>query len=177
MTGEKQAYLSVSFSKPAPSWNSCRTMTFWEIKNILCQNFPVTHSFPREGSFKISNKEDFKLQRGDLALIKVWVTAGLTFHIYLFIPRLWPIIRLLGILRSQLMGKTNMWMFSGMIKKWLMGYNKTNSWSNKMCFVEREWWRSNRAHLCYSSVTKGPFTVLNAPLKPEIFLLLPPLSD
>lgn len=38
-----------------------------------------------------------------------------------------------------------------------MGCNKPNSWDNKMCFVRREWWRSDRAHLCYSSVTEGPF--------------------
>lgn len=94
--GQKQADLLVSFSNPAPSRNSCCTRTFWEIKNILCHNFLVTHSVPREGTFKISNKEAFKLQRGDLALIKVGVSAGLTFHIYLFIPRLGPIVRTSG---------------------------------------------------------------------------------
>lgn len=48
----------------------------------------MTYSIPREGTLKFSNKEDFKLQRGDLALIKVGASAGLSSHIFLFIPRL-----------------------------------------------------------------------------------------
>ena len=82
---KKKAYLLVSFSKAAPSLNSCCARTSWEIKNILCHNFPVTRSLPGESTFKISNKGDFKLQRGDLALIKLGISAGSTSHIYLFV--------------------------------------------------------------------------------------------
>lgn len=78
------AYLLVSFSKAAPSLNSCCARTSWEIKNILCHNFPVTPGIPGESTFKISNKGDFKLQRGDLALIKVGISVGSTSHTYLF---------------------------------------------------------------------------------------------
>lgn len=85
----KKAYLLVSFSQAAPSLNSCCARTSWEIKNILCHNFPVTQNIPRERTFKISNKGDFKLQRGDLALIKLGISAGSTSHIYLFISMVW----------------------------------------------------------------------------------------
>lgn len=87
---KKQAYLLVSFSKAAPSLNSCCARTSWEIKNILCHNFPVTQSVLGESTFKISNKGDFKLQRGDLALIKLGISVGSTSHIYLFIPMVLP---------------------------------------------------------------------------------------
>lgn len=56
----------------------------------------MTHRVPREGTFKISNKEDFKLQRGDLALIKAGLSAGLSSHILLFIPRRWPVAKPVG---------------------------------------------------------------------------------
>lgn len=93
MTEEKKAYLLVSFSKAAPSLNSCCARTSWEIKNILCHNFPVTQNIPGESTFKISNKEDFELQRGDLALIKLGISVGSTSHIYLFIPMVWSSVR------------------------------------------------------------------------------------
>ncbi len=83
---KKQAHLLVSFSKAAPLLNSCCARTSWEIKNILCHNFPVTQSVPGENTFKISNKGDFRLQRGDLALIKLGISVGSTSHIYLFMP-------------------------------------------------------------------------------------------
>lgn len=81
----KQAYLLVSFSQTASSLNSCCARTSGEIKSILCHNFPVTRGVPGERTFKISNKGDFKLQRGDLALIKLGISVGSTSHIYLFI--------------------------------------------------------------------------------------------
>lgn len=68
------------------------------------------------------------------------------------------------------MGKENTGMSLGMIQKWLMGYNKPNSWDNKICFVEQD------CYSYYSSVTEGPFTVLDTALNPEILVLLPPLS-
>ncbi len=89
----KKAYLLVSFSKAAPSLNSCCARTSWEIKNILCHNFPVTQSVPGESTFKISNKGDFKLQRGDLALIKLGISVGSTSHIYLFMPMIWSSVK------------------------------------------------------------------------------------
>lgn len=91
--GKKQAYLLVSFSKAAPSLNSCCARTSWEIKNILCHHFPVTQNVPGGNTFKISNKGDFKLQRGDLALIKLGISVGSTSHIYLFIPRVWSSVK------------------------------------------------------------------------------------
>lgn len=39
-----------------------------------------------------------------------------------------------------------------------------------MCFAERD------LFLCYFSVTRGPFTALDAALNPEILVLLFPLS-
>lgn len=56
----------------------------------------MTHSVPREGTFKISNKEVFKLQRGDLALIEAGLSAGLSYRIFLFISRLWPLVKTVG---------------------------------------------------------------------------------
>lgn len=90
---EKRAYLLVSFSKAAPSLNSCCARTSWEIKNILCHHFPVTQSLPWENTFKISNKGDFKLQGGDLALIKLGISVGSASHIYLFIPTVWSFVK------------------------------------------------------------------------------------
>lgn len=89
----KKAYLLVSFSRAALLLNSCCARTSGEIKSILCHNFPVTQGLPGEGTFKISNKGDFKLQRGDLALIKLGISAGSTSHIYLFIPLLWSSVK------------------------------------------------------------------------------------
>lgn len=88
-----KAYLLVSFSKASPLLNSCCAKTSWEIKNIVCHNFPVTQSVSGESTFKISNKGDFKLQRGDLALIKLGISEGSTSHIYLFIPMLWSSVK------------------------------------------------------------------------------------
>lgn len=90
---KKKAYLLVSFSKAAPSLNSCCARTSWEIKNILCHHFPVTQNVPGGNTFKISNKGDFKLQRGDLALIKLGISVGSTSHIYLFIPKVWSSVK------------------------------------------------------------------------------------
>lgn len=53
----------------------------------------MTQCVPGENTFKISNKGDFKLQWGDLALIKLGITAGSAAHIYLFIPRLWSSVK------------------------------------------------------------------------------------
>lgn len=73
-------------SQASLSLNSCCARTSWEIRSILCHNFSVTQDIPGESTFKISNKEDFKLHRGDLALIKLGVSVRSTSHIYLFIP-------------------------------------------------------------------------------------------
>lgn len=103
----RKKHLLDSFSKAAPSLNSCCARTSWEIKNILCHNFPVTQKLPGESTFKISNKEDFELQRGDLALIKVGISVGSTPHIYLFIPLVWSSVRTVWSIEVTAHSKTN----------------------------------------------------------------------
>lgn len=94
MTEMKKTSLPFGFfSQTASSLNSCCARTSREIKSILCHNFPVTQDVPGEGTFKISNKGDFKLQRGDLALIKLGISVRSTSHIYLFISMVWAFVK------------------------------------------------------------------------------------